>query len=212
MSGNYTHEGTPIIVCGDELKIYHGGLVIKNVFCPRTKEWDACKHWGSMKLIDAKTEFTTDGFLMFNWDEIANKDLVINEKFEVSHIDMEALELNSRYLHAIIDMHDFLVDENNIATYEPVKCEFNAKDTNLLFYKGVEFSAPTRWNQETCIRPLDAGGYKGTCEAGRLAEYDPALKEQKWFKNTMVNINKAVELYKEAVPNIPIRHRRKKGE
>jgi hypothetical protein len=212
MSGNYTHEGTPIIVGGDELKIYHGGLVIKNMFDPRTNKWDAGKHWGTMKLIDAKTDFTTDGFLMFNWEEIVNKDLVINEQFNVSHIDMEVLEMNSRFLHAVIDMHDFLVDDNNIKVYEPVKCEFNTKDINCLYYKGIQFTAPARWSKEIGIRHIDNSSYKDALNSQHIFEYDPALKEQKWHRGSLANINKAVELYKEAVPNIPIRHRRKKGE
>lgn len=208
MSVSYTHEGTPLILGGDELKIYHTGNVILNMFNPASSKWDANKYWGTKKLVDNKTEFTVEGFLMFDWKEIVAKDIVVTNEFTVSWIDLESLELASRYLNAVINFHNFTVDEDNIKTYEPIACQFDIRDTSELFYKGVRFSAPTRYNGQTGIRVWKPEDIK----EGLIRTYDPKLPIQPWHKEAVANIQKAIDLYTLAVPNIPIRKRGKNKE
>lgn len=206
MSKGYTHEGTPVLVSHDGLQIYHSGTTILTMYSPRTNKWCACKRWGGVKILDNKTDFTTEGFMMFNWDEIVNKDLVVTKEYSTYTIDLEALEKGSRYVNAVLKHHDFLVDEETVKNYEPIKCEFDANNQADFHLDGVELSTPARWRAEFTFHKWSAEHHR----SDRIKIYDPALKVQSWHEETMENIRTAMKLYEAAIPNIPVRYRNKK--
>lgn len=208
MPKGYTHEGTPLIV-SHELMVYHTGTTILTMFNPRTNKWDAQKYWGGMKLLDDKTEFTTEGFMMFNWNEIVSKGIVVSDNFNVSSIDLEQTKLHSQYANAILSFHDFHVNKETVKNYKPIKIQFDTQSVSDVYMQGLELSVPYRWNESFSIRKFEitADHLKG-----RIQVYDPDLEEQVWHQSSMANIKRAMELYQAAIPNIPVRHRKKKGE
>jgi hypothetical protein len=210
---NYTHEGTPVLAGGDALRVYHSGDTILTLFNPRTGKFDAGKYW-NLSLLDAKTEFDHKGFMMFDWHDIVAKNLVINEDYTCFKVDMEQLEKSSRFLSAVIDQHEFGVNEEEVLKFPATKCLFDCGDTTSLLYKNLLITAPHGYAANFEVRKAEEDqASKRIGYGGRTwMEYDPSLKVQAWHEKSMEVVKKVMESYKISVPNIPIRKRGKKED
>jgi hypothetical protein len=213
MSNNYTHEGT-VVLSGSSVMVYHSGDTILTMYDPHRNRWSAQKRW-DLQLVDGKTPFDHKGFMMFDWHDIVSKELAINKEFSVNRIDMERLVMGARYANAVVRHHDYLVDKDTVGNYDPIKCVFDANSIEDIYVDGVKITVPNAsWKgvefniRKASKEELD----RSTTSWGKnLQQYDPDLKDQEWVGTSMEQLHKVWELYKQAIPNIPVRKRGKRG-
>jgi len=195
------HRGTPVLMDGDRLYIYHKGGTEGS---DRLKFFNVSSGEIQVKIKSAWAIHTIDGkdfdpasMISYDWHKVLPPDMYLRE-LNVTHVGKVAER--SKYLHLLrmapIDWprkgKRKELDTDVIATWDPLPC---------LFHPGTSQVMADGYSIDDSYRGADINGYDQDDIKGTMT-FDPKLTVQKWQIDTVKAIEAALAKYERKVSGV----------